>query len=104
MKKVPILLSISTRRARLAVGRSAPGGAFLVYAGSRAASSDVPSTRQAISDLRNALLAAQVLVPAQDGTDALVFSQDFLFSSASSAASVVMGLMASGTEEWKPMI
>lgn len=34
MKKVPILLSISTRRARLAVGRAAPGGRFIVYAAS----------------------------------------------------------------------
>jgi hypothetical protein len=104
MKKVPILLSISTRRARLAVGRSAPGGRFIVYAGSRAAASVVPSTRQAIIDLRNALIAAQVLVPAKDGTDSLVFAQDFVFSASSTAASVVMGLSASGNEEWRPML
>jgi hypothetical protein len=104
MKKVPILLSISTRRARLAVGRSAPGGGFLVYAGSRAASSASPSTPGTFVALRDALVAARVLVRAGDGTDALVFAQDFLFSSPSAAASVVMGLSASGNEEWKPMV
>lgn len=101
MKKPPVLLHLSTKRARFAVGRAVPGG-FLVYAGSRAAADLVPSTPDSVAKLRDALLAARVLVRATDGHGDFVFAQDFLFASPSAAASVVMGLSANGLDEWKP--
>ena len=100
MRSAPILLHISTSRARIAVGRSVPGG-FLVYAGSRAAADPKPSTPASALRVRTALVDAGVLVPAEDGQ--LAFAQDFVFNTASSAAFVVMGLAANGKTQWKPL-
>jgi hypothetical protein len=99
-RSIPVLLQIRTRRAKFAVGRRSSNG-FVVYAGSRAAAELSPSsTGRAYSNLRDALVAAKVLVPSGDGQFA--FAQDFTFGSPSAAASVVMGLNANG-DSWKPV-
>ena len=103
MKKHPVLLHVSTRRVRLAVGRAVSGG-FLVYAGSHAAADVTPSTPDSVAKLRDALATARVLVPVSDGSGELAFAQDFAFASSSAAASVVTGMSANGLDAWKPMI
>ncbi len=102
MKKPPVLLCVSSRRVKLAVGRNV-GSGFLVYAGSVASGTTSPSTPASALTLRDALVAARVLVPSPGGSDALVFAQDFLFPSPSAAACVVLGSSVNGQDVWRPM-
>lgn len=102
MKKPPVLLCVSSRRVKLAVGRNV-GSGFLVYAGSVASGVTAPSTPASALALRDALVAARVLVQSPGGSDALAFAQDFLFPSPSAAACVVLGMSANGQDVWRPM-
>ena len=90
------LLFLDARGVR-AKGEETAGG-FVVLAGSQAAASEVPSIHTYLAGIRRALPAQQVLVPAGD---ALVFAQDYAFSSPSTAAGVVLGRSANGRTEWK---
>ncbi|MEK7476066.1 MAG: GIY-YIG nuclease family protein [Candidatus Coatesbacteria bacterium] len=78
-------------------GVETPQG-FEVRSGSRAAKSEVPSCHAYIVELRVALIKNGVLRP--EG-DAYVFSQNYLFSSPSTAAGVVLGRSSNGRVEWK---
>lgn len=98
-----LLFSISRRDVGLAVGYPLDSGAFLVVRGSHASSSPAPnfgssacSTPRAI---RRNLIDAGVLA-ASDGDGALRFTQDWLFNSSSTAASVVLASSANGNDEW----
>lgn len=85
-----------------ASGLDTPAG-FVVHKGSRAVGDDkvVPSMAEYIphvKDRRDDLIRQGVLAP--DG-DAYVFTQDYVFGSPSTAASVVMGRNANGRTDWK---
>lgn len=71
---------------------------FLVFEGALARPSTTPSLHGFMAQLRERLLAEGVLVAAPDG---LRFTRDYLFSSPSTAAAVVLGRNANGRTEWK---
>jgi len=84
----------------LASGHEASQG-FVVKAGSQAVAESVPSMQQDVHgmfDLRQELIANGVLALA-DGL--YRFTQDYSFSSPSTAAAVVLGRSANGRIEWK---
>jgi hypothetical protein len=83
-----------------ATGYEASQG-FIVLAGSQAATNSAPSMEQhvrGIFDLRQELISNGVLAT-QNGCH--LFTQDYTFSSPSSAAAVVLGRSANGRIEWK---
>jgi hypothetical protein len=74
---------------------------FVVKAGSQAVAESVPSMQQYVHgmyELRNELTGNGVLVAAAGGYR---FSQDYVFTSPSTAAAVVLGRSANGRIEWK---
>jgi len=74
---------------------------FVVKAGSQAVGESVPSMQQHVRgmyDLREELIGNGVLV--REG-DHYRFAQDYVFSSPSTAAAVVLGRSANGRVEWK---
>lgn len=84
----------------LASGYEASQG-FVVKAGSQAVTEAVPSMQQYVRsmfDVRQELIANGVLAMA-DGL--YRFTQDYSFSSPSTAAAVVLGRSANGRIEWK---
>lgn len=78
---------------------------FVVKAGSQAVADTVPSMKQYVRgmyELRQELIANGVLAPASDAPpDGYRFTQDYVFSSPSTAAAVVLGRSANGRIEWK---
>ena len=78
-------------------GFETPQG-FLVRAGSRAVKTEVPSIHTYMADLRQALIANGVL---KATGDAYVLSQDYVFTSPSTAAGVILGRSSNGRIEWK---
>lgn len=78
---------------------------FVVKAGSQAVADTVPSMQQYVRgmyELRQELIANGVLAPASDTlADGYRFTQDYVFSSPSTAAAVVLGRSANGRIEWK---
>ena len=74
---------------------------FVVQAGSQGVAETVPSMQQHVRgmfDLRQELIANGVL---QRNVDHLRFTQDYVFSSPSTAAAVILGRSANGRLEWK---
>jgi Domain of unknown function (DUF4357) len=71
---------------------------MVVLKDSAAAGSEVPSTPESVTRLRQLLSTDGILVQ-QNGN--LVFTRDHLFSSPSAAAGVVLGRSANGWIEWK---
>ncbi len=67
-------------------------------AGSAAAMAEVPSCHAYLKELRAALRENGVIKVAGDG---LAFVQDYVFSSPSTAAGVVLGRASNGRTEWK---
>ncbi|MCX5977398.1 MAG: GIY-YIG nuclease family protein [Coprothermobacterota bacterium] len=78
-------------------GAETPQG-FVVRSGSRAVKLEVPSCLVYCKELRAALVTNGVLKLSDDG---YIFTQDYLFSSPSTAADVVLGLSANGRIVWK---
>lgn len=74
------------------------GDGFVVLEGSRARAREVESILDYLRDLRTQLRERGVL--AVEGTS-LVFTQDFRFSSPSTAAGVLVGGSANGRRSWK---
>lgn len=70
----------------------------VVIEGSEIATSTVPSMAPAFLKQRQKLIDQSVI---QDVQGKLVFSRDYLFSSPSAAAAIVMGRNANGRIEWK---
>lgn len=71
---------------------------FIVRAGSQAVMDEVPSIITQLSSLRQSMLDQGVL---ERSGGAYQFSQDYAFSSPSTAAGVVLGRSANGRTEWK---
>jgi hypothetical protein len=74
---------------------------FVVKSGSQAVGETVPSMQQHVRgmyDLRQELIQNGVLQP---DSGLFCFSQDYVFSSPSTAAAVVLGRSANGRVEWK---
>ena len=80
-----------------AEGAETPEG-FVVFSGSVARATEVPSIHHYLKDLRGSLVAEGVLSP--EGPS-LRFTRDYLFNSPSTAAGVVLGRSANGRVEWK---
>jgi hypothetical protein len=81
----------------VAKGYESPEG-FVVMAGSLARRKEVKSIHQYLSDLRSALLNEGIFVP--QGEDQYRLSQDYTFSSPSSASAVMLGRTSNGRMEW----
>jgi hypothetical protein len=71
---------------------------FVVFAGSHARGDHVDSIATHAAELRNELRASGVLIPENGG---LLFTQDYLFNSPSTAAGVVFGNSTNGRTAWK---
>ena len=71
---------------------------FVVYKGSIVSSDTVNSFPNALTRLRTKLIDANILV--KEGTQ-FRFSEDYIFSSPSTAATIVIGRTANGLTEWK---
>lgn len=91
------VFAIEATRGASAKGMRKPDG-FMVMEGSELASCTVPSFPSGLAALRTQLVDSGVV---KHVADKLVFVEDYLFSSPSTAASVVMGRSANGLLEWK---
>lgn len=78
-------------------GVETPQG-FVVREGSTAALDTVPSCHDYLITTREALKENGVLIPKQGQ---LMFTQDYVFASPSTAAGVVLGRSANGRQEWQ---
>jgi hypothetical protein len=91
------VLSLKGARGAAATGRDTASG-FVVLAGSRVTLDEVKTLHNYISAQRASLVANGVLAP--EGAT-YVLTQDYTFSSPSTAAAVVLGRTANGRIEWK---
>jgi hypothetical protein len=80
-----------------ASGYEGPKG-FVVCKGSQAVKEDVPSIHQYLATLRKDLLEQGILT---ENGHHLLFSQDQVFNSPSTAAGVVLGRSSNGRVEWR---
>ncbi|GAB5406656.1 MAG: GIY-YIG nuclease family protein [Aureliella sp.] len=71
---------------------------FVVFEGSKARMDVAPSGASSVNPQREKLLTAGVI---EETNGEYVFTQDYLFSSPSTAAAVVLGRTANGWVEWK---
>ena len=90
------MLTLRSQKA-VARGYDSPQG-FVVAAGSQAAPTSSPSARPGLSRLRDDLLAQGVL---EAQGEMLVFAQDYVFSSPSTAGGLVLGQEVNGRTAWK---
>ncbi len=91
------LLSIKAKKGANAKGQRTIDG-FVVFKKSEIAIETVPSFPKGLDALRDELLESKVVVPIDSK---LIFTKNYLFSSPSSAAAIVMGRSANGLIEWK---
>lgn len=87
------LLFIKATRGCDASGEQTSEG-FLVLKGSKIADSITPSISKSIKDFRTELINSNVIVDYE-------FKEDYIFSSPSYAATIVMGRSANGLTEWR---
>ncbi len=78
-------------------GVDAPGG-FVVRSGSQAVKDEVASIHAYLTQLRHSLVEQGVMELTDDGYR---FTQDYAFSSPSTAAGVLLGRSSNGRVEWK---
>lgn len=71
---------------------------FVVFKGSKAAATTVPSFPPSMQKLRIELIDKGLIV---QNNDCLDFTDDYIFGSPSTAAAIVMGRTANGLIEWK---
>lgn len=81
-----------------ASGSESPEG-FLVHQESQATLIEAPSTPSGIKALRSTLIERGILTKSE--TNTFKFSQNYLFSSPSTASSVVLGRSSNGRLEWR---
>lgn len=91
------VFSLKASRGADAQGEPTSDG-FVVFKGSKAAGSTVSSMTVGLVNIRQKLIDDGVL---QTGQDCFEFCDDFIFSSPSTAASIVLGRNANGLTEWK---
>jgi len=84
---------IDAARGAVATGIMTTEG-FVVFKGSKIASTEVPSMPESFKKKRAQIISEKVVIDFE-------FIQDYLFSSPSTAAAVVMGRSANGLKEWK---
>ena len=87
------LLYIKSSRGCDAIAEQTSEG-FLVLQGSKIADSVTPSISKSIKDVRIDLIDKNIIVDYE-------FKEDYIFSSPSYAATIVMGRSANGLTEWK---
>jgi hypothetical protein len=92
-----VIFIIKAPRGADAKGEPTSDG-FLVFKESKAALTTVPSMTSSLLKLRDRLIEKQILTLINDSYH---FTEDFIFTSPSLAASIVMGRNANGLEEWK---
>ncbi|MFV7236757.1 GIY-YIG nuclease family protein [Flavobacterium sp. ZB4R12] len=91
--------TFTIKAARGADGQGEPtSDGFVVFKGSKAASTIVNSMTPSFVKLRQKLIDEGLLV---DKIEYFEFSDDYIFSSPSTAAVIVMGRNANGLSEWK---
>lgn len=88
---------INAARGANAEGEPSADG-FVVFKGSKAAGSTVPSMTSNFIKLRDDLIDEKAIVSTDDSYE---FTDDYIFSSPSTAASIVLGRNANGLSEWK---
>jgi hypothetical protein len=71
---------------------------FVVFKGSKAAGNTAASMTQNFHTLRKRLMEEGVLIPSGD---AFEFTDDYIFSSPSTASSIVLGRNSNGLTDWK---
>lgn len=94
------ILYIKAARGARGNGKRVPDG-FVVFKGSEIALDTVPSFPKGFNTLRDELLDSDTV---QKSGEKLVFVSDYLFSSPSAAAAVIMGRSANGLIEWKDQV
>ena len=90
-------LFIKAARGANAVGKRVSDG-FVVFKDSEIAIDTVPSYPKGFNTLRDELIESGLITQSEDK---MKFSSDYLFSSPSAGAAVVMGRNANGLMEWK---
>lgn len=96
-KQITDVFYIKGARGAEATGEPTSDG-FVVYKGSKAAKDTTNSMNFNLIKLREKLTDDAFFI---DKVEFLEFSEDFLFSSPSAAAAIVMGRSANGLTEWK---
>lgn len=96
-QKNQTIFLIKGARGADAQGESSVDG-FVVFKGSHAAGSTVNSMTNNFIILRNKLIEQEAIVEKENIFE---FSDDYIFSSPSTAASIVLGRNANGLTEWK---
>lgn len=91
------IFSINAARGANAEGEPTSDG-FVIIKGSKAAGSVVPSMAPNLIKLRQNLIDEGAIISLGDSCE---FIDDYIFSSPSTAASVVLGRNANGLTEWK---
>ncbi|MCF8295902.1 MAG: GIY-YIG nuclease family protein [Saprospiraceae bacterium] len=91
------LFYISTVRGANGIGKTTNEG-FVVFENSQVADPVTNSYPKTMQKLRETLISEGVIVNEQDK---LILKRDYLFSSSSSAAMIIMGRSANGLTEWK---
>jgi hypothetical protein len=91
------LFYISAVRGANGVGKTTNEG-FVVFENSQVADSVTNSYPKTMQKLRDTLISDGVIVKDKDK---MIIKQDYLFSSSSSAAMIIMGRSANGLIEWK---
>lgn len=93
-KNHDVIFSITATRGAKATGKIVADG-FVVLKNSRIASSVTPSMAACLVKFRNSLIENNII------NKEFTFTKDYLFTSPSLAAAVVMGRNANGRAEWK---
>jgi hypothetical protein len=91
------LFYISAIRGANGIGKPTSEG-FVVFEGSQVANPVTNSYPKTMQKLRNSLISEGVIVFEQNK---MILKRDYLFSSSSSAAMIIMGRSANGLTEWK---
>lgn len=91
------LFYISATRGANATGKTTSEG-FVVFENSQVADPITNSYPKTMQKLRDTLISDGVIVKENDK---LIMKRDYLFSSSSSAAMIIMGRSANGLTEWK---
>lgn len=97
IEKEEDLFYISAVRGANGIGKTTSEG-FVVFESSQIADPMTNSYPETMQKLRDTLISESVIVKEQDK---MILKLDYLFSSSSSAAMIIMGRSANGLTEWK---
>jgi hypothetical protein len=97
LEKAEEVFYISAVRGANGIGKTTSEG-FVVFENSQVADPVTNSYPKTMQKLRDTLISEGVIVKEQDK---MIIKRDYLFSSSSSAAMIIMGRSANGLTEWK---